>query len=300
MFSLTLRQNFTLKALTLVGTLLVAAEYSTARADETVVRDRFSDEIVGHGPDLVFIPGLASSRDTWKAEVARLKDHYRLHLIQVAGFAGEHARANGQGPVLVPTAEAIDAYLVEQHLTPATVVGHSLGGTTILYLAEHHPADLKKAMVVDSLPFYATLMMGPNATLAQATPFADAIRSGKSKMSDAQRAQMMASMATAQTDRDMIAGWSKASDPSAVTNALADDLTLDLRPGLAGITTPITLVYPDYVAVGAPKGGTDAMYRGLYSATKSMTFVRADNSLHFIMLDQPAQFDAALDAFLAQ
>ena len=38
-----------------------------------VVRDRFSDEIVGKGKDLVFIPGLASSRDTWKATAERLR-----------------------------------------------------------------------------------------------------------------------------------------------------------------------------------------------------------------------------------
>ena len=48
-----------------------------------VVRDRFSDEIVGRGPDLVFIPGLASSRATWKPTAERLRGHYRLHLIQI-------------------------------------------------------------------------------------------------------------------------------------------------------------------------------------------------------------------------
>jgi pimeloyl-ACP methyl ester carboxylesterase len=248
----------------------------------------------------VFIPGLASSRDTWKATAERLKAHYRLHLIQVAGFAGEPARANGQGPVVVPTAEAIDAYLVEQHLAPAIVIGHSLGGTITLYLAEHHPADLKKALIVDSLPFYSTLMFGPNATVAQVQPVADAIRSGKSKMTDAQRAQMMASMATAPADKAMIEGWSKASDPSTVPNALADDMTLDLRPGLAAITTPITLVYPDYAPLGAPKGTSDAMYHATYAAMKTMTYAPVSNSLHFVMLDQPAQFNAALDAFLAQ
>ncbi len=286
----------------LVGFLLAGAAIlaGSAHAEETIVRDRFSDQIVGEGPDLVFIPGLASSRDTWKATAERLKDHYRLHLIQVAGFAGEPARANAQGPVLVPCAEAIDAYLVEQHLAPATVIGHSLGGTMILYLAEHHPADLKKALIVDSLPFYATLMMGPNATVAQAQPMADGIRSGTSKMTDAQRTQMMAGMVSAKPDRDMIAQWSKASDASAVANALADDLTLDLRPGLGDISTPITLLYPDYVPLGAPKGRSDAMYHAVYAATKTMTFVPATNSLHFVMLDQPAQFNAALDAFLAQ
>jgi len=117
------------------------------------VRNRFSDEIVGRGPDLDFIPGLASSRDAWKATAERLKNHCRVHLIQVAGFAGEPARANAQGPVLAPTAEAVDAHLVEQRLSPATVIGHSLGSTMILYLAERHPADLKKTLIVDAVPF---------------------------------------------------------------------------------------------------------------------------------------------------
>ncbi|HEX4296309.1 MAG TPA: alpha/beta fold hydrolase, partial [Rhizomicrobium sp.] len=128
----------TLKNLSL-GLLLAAALIapSLAHADTIVTRERFSDEIVGAGPDLVFIPGLASSRATWKATADRLRGHYRLHLIQLAGFAGEAPRANAAGAVLVPTAEAIDAYLVEAHLTPATLIGHSLGGTTILYLAQH-------------------------------------------------------------------------------------------------------------------------------------------------------------------
>ena len=46
--------------------LLLAASLilpTLAHADGLVVRDRFSDEIVGQGPDLVLIPGLASSRD---------------------------------------------------------------------------------------------------------------------------------------------------------------------------------------------------------------------------------------------
>ena len=283
--------------LLLAGAAILAG---SARAEETVMRDRFSDEIVGQGPDILFIPGLASSRDTWKATAERLKDRYRLHLIQVAGFAGEPARANGQGPVLVPTAEAIDAYLVEQHLAPTVVIGHSLGGTIVLYLAEHHPADLKKAMMVDTLPYYAMLMLGPNATLAQATPIAEAIRSGKSKMTDAQHAQMMAAMATSPADRAMIEGWSKASDPSVVQNALADDMELDLRSGLGAISTPVTLAYADYVPLGAPKGRNDATYHAFYADAKTMTLVPVSSSLHFVMLDQPAQFNAALDTFLAR
>lgn len=294
-------RNLVIGAVLAAATILpsLADPVQFAGASTIVTRDRFSDEIVGSGPDVIFIPGLASSRETWKAVAARLKDHYRVHLIQVAGFAGEPARANASGAVLMPTAEAIDAYLVEQHLTPATVIGHSLGGTMTLYLAEHHGSDLKKAMLVDALPFYAVLMAGPTATAASVKPMADGIRASGGKMSDEQKAKMLAGMAAAQSDKDMIAGWSKASDGSVVANAMADDIELDLRPGLASIKTPVTMLFPDYMPLGSPPGATAPMYQGAYAALPGVKLVPITNSVHFIMLDQPAQFNAALDAFLA-
>jgi pimeloyl-[acyl-carrier protein] methyl ester esterase len=263
-----------------------------------VVRDRFSDEIVGQGPDVIFIPGLASSRATWSVTAKRLKAHYRLHLIQVAGFAGEEVRGNASGPVLAPTAEAIDAYLVEQHLTPAVVVGHSLGGTMVLYLAEHHADHLKKIMIVDALPFYAMVFAGPNATVAGATPTAEQIRT--SVASPPNQAQMLASLVTGADDRRTVGLWGDASDHGAVNRALADDLELDLRPGLSAVTMPVTMLYPDNVPNGAPAAVMDGFYGGAYAALPAKTLVRIDNSRHFIMLDQPDVFAAALDAFLAK
>jgi pimeloyl-ACP methyl ester carboxylesterase len=237
----------------------------------------------------------------WKAEGARLEDHYRVHLIQIAGFAGEPSRANAGGPVLVPTAEAIDAYLVEQHLAPATIIGHSMGGTIALYLAEQHPSDLKKILLVDTLPFYATIMGGPAATVASMQPIAAQIRANPSgATSGPGYERTLTAMATAQADKDTIRAWGKASDASVVVNALADDLTLDLRPGLGKISTPVTLLFPDYVPLGAPPGANAKMYAAAYAPVPNIKLVPITNSLHFIMLDQPAQFDAAVDDFLKQ
>ena len=248
-------------------------------ADSTlIVQDRFSDEIVGRGPDLVFIPGLSSSREVWKATAERLKGHYRLHLIQVAGFAGEEPRANASGPVLVPTAEAIDAYLVAQHLAPAIVVAHSLGGTMALYLAEHHPEHLKKVMLVDALPFYSILMGGPSTTPATMAPMAEQIRHSSAKM--ALNDQALAWMATAPANRATIQAWGAASDTSAVQNAVADDMILDLRPRLASITVPVTLVYPDYTPAGQMKGDSAARYGGQYAPLKNIKLVEIENSVH--------------------
>jgi pimeloyl-ACP methyl ester carboxylesterase len=271
-----------------------------AESSQTIVLDRFSEKIIGKGPDIVLIPGLASSRDTWKGQIGSLSSHYRIHLIQVAGFAGEPSRSNASGAVVVPTAEAIDAYLVSQHLTPAILIGHSLGGTMTLHLAEHHPDHIKKALIVDALPFFATVMGNNQATVESMAPIAAGIRANSTPDTPERMAQRMATMTVAQSDKDMISNWSALSDASVVRNALADDLTLDLRPGLAMISTPLTLIYPDYAPLGSPKGAADGQYRGAYSAVPHMTFVPITDSLHFIMFDQPEQFQSALDAFLAK
>lgn len=288
-----------LAAIVLTGAACAAPQPPRLFDDSKLITaDRISVEVVGNGPDVVFIPGLASSRETWKATAERLKDHYRLHLVQVAGFAGEPPRANASGPVLTPTAEAIDSYIRRNGLAPAVVVGHSLGGTMILWLAEHHPEDLKKALVVDAAPWLAQVFVSPNVTAERAMQFAERIRTAP-PLPEAAEAKMVGSLVSAPAGRDTVLAWEKASDPKVVENALADDLELDLRPGLAAIGTPITLLFPDNTALGAPPGAMAPIYKANFAAAPSIKLEQVDHSLHFIMLDQPAVFAADLDAFLA-
>jgi pimeloyl-ACP methyl ester carboxylesterase len=266
-----------------------------------IVKDRISVEVVGSGPDLILVPGLDSSRQTWKRTAERLRGKYRLHLVQVAGFSGEPARANATGRILAPTAEAIDAYIVEAGLAPAVYIGHSLGGTMGLYLAEHHPEHLKKVLVVDSLPFYGVLMGGPAATAETVKPMADQMEAMMSAPGAAalDPTPMMARMVKDPEGLKAVVGWSKASDRSVGGRAMADDMTLDLRAGLPAMQTPITLVYPFDPGMGVPLTQWDALYASQFATVPHKTMVRVDDSRHFIMFDQPAKFDAALDAFLA-
>jgi pimeloyl-ACP methyl ester carboxylesterase len=268
-----------------------------------VVRDRFSDEIVGKGPDVVFIPGLASSRATWKATAERLRGRYRLHLLQVAGFAGEPTRANATGDILVPTAEAIDAYLVEQKLSPAIAIGHSLGGTTLLYLAEKHPEHLKKVLIVDALPFFGA-MQNPSATSDSVRPMAakmrDAMGAGSGPVTAASLEPQMKAMSKDPATVHLVSEWGAVSDRTVVGRAMYDDMTLDLRPGLAAIRTPIVLLYPDNVPLGVPAGLMQKVYPAVYAPATTVKTQLVANSQHFVMLDQPQAFAEALDAFLAQ
>jgi pimeloyl-ACP methyl ester carboxylesterase len=273
--------------------------------DSTLLdRGRISVEVTGSGPDLIFVPGLASSRETWRREALRLRSRYRLHLVQVAGFAGAPAGANGAGPVLEPTAEAIDAYITSAGLAPATYIGHSLGGTMGLYIAEHHPGDLKKVLMVDSLPFYGVLMGGPTATSESLKPATEGIRAAMLKATPEQSAansgRMAAGMVKDPEGQKEVAAWSARSARPVLVTAMIEDMLLDLRPGLPAVKTPMTLVFPFDAAMGMPSEQWNALYNGQYAALPGLTMVRIDDSRHFVMFDQPTRFETALDAFLAK
>jgi pimeloyl-ACP methyl ester carboxylesterase len=261
-----------------------------------IVRDRFSVEVVGKGPDLIFVPGLSSSRETWKVTADRLRGRYRLHLFQLAGFAGEPSRANATGDFMAPVMEAIDAYIVEQKLGPAIYIGHSLGGTLGLSLAQKHPEHLKKLCVVDSAPFLAQVMGFP--TVEAVKPMTAQMRRPPTPQVAAQMEQQVRMMVTAPADQETVLGWTKLSDGAMTGRAYAEDIELDLRPGLAAMKTPTTLIYPRSDAFGLKPEQMDAQYKAAFAGMPNLTMAPVDASRHFVMFDQPGKFAAALDAFL--
>ncbi|MEP7008144.1 MAG: alpha/beta hydrolase [Sphingomonas bacterium] len=254
-----------------------------------VSTDRISIEIVGTGPDVMLIPGLASSRETWHRTADRLRARYRLHLVQINGFAGEPAQANASGPVFDPVAEAISAYL-GRFGHPVPVIGHSLGGTLGLAIAERHAGLISKLMLVDTLPFLGVVYAGPNATPDSIRPMAAGMKAQMSgPMPEAMAQQMGARMVTAPEDVARVVGWMKASDPAVVGTAMTDDMLVDLRPGLGGVKIPVSVLHETVLG--------DAVKAG-YAALPAGTLVEVPGAKHFIMYDQPARFDAALDQFL--
>ena len=91
----------------------------------TPTRFTVVDEGTVGKPDVLLIPGLASSRAVFDAEAKLLAPNYRLHRLQVDGFAGQAAGANATGAILPAIVEEIHLYLAAGHLHPM-VIGHSL------------------------------------------------------------------------------------------------------------------------------------------------------------------------------
>jgi pimeloyl-ACP methyl ester carboxylesterase len=83
-----------------------------------------------------------------------------------------------------------------------------------------------------------------------------------------------------------------------MARAMYDVMTTDLRPGLASVGTPVTVVYARDDAMGMGAGFVQPMYEGNYAALPDKTLVVVDGALHFVMLDQPDAFAAAVERFL--
>lgn len=263
---------------------------------------RFTVEVVGKGPDVILIPGLNSSRETFRALVEANKAHYRFHMIQIAGFAGTPAGDNATGEVLAPTVEAIDRYIRDQKLKAPAVIGHSLGGEATLMLAARHPGDIGKAMAVDSLPFMGALF-GAAAPTDQLKAQAAQMAAGMARSDDngwqAGAIRNTAPLVGEGPNRDLAIGWGLVSDRRVSGQAFADLVVTDLRPELGQITVPVTVLYAYGPQMGSQTTAqVDGFIGGLYTNLKGVKLVRIDDSRHFIMFDQPARFQAEVEAFL--
>lgn len=270
---------------------------TAATAAETM--DHISIQAIGTGSPIFLIPGLSSPRAVWDSVAPELAKKHRVYLVQVNGFGGDAPGANLKPGILDGIVADLDGYIVRNRITGAAVVGHSLGGLVGLMYAKAHPDHLSRLMVVDSLPFYG-MLFGPTATVAMVEPRGKAMRdqmiASFGKPTDPATAEAVAnSLALKPESRAKVKAWAMAADPRVTGEAMYEDLTTDLRPDLATIRTPITLVYPWAAAV--PKERADMLYKGAYAAAPAMTYVDIGDSAHFVMLDQPTAFAAALATF---
>lgn len=283
------------------GNIFSPAQAATVEvaAAPAFASDRLSVEVMGQGPDVILIPGFASSRDVWRPMAQRLAATHRVHLVQLAGFAGE-AWSHGDGAFVQPAVDEVARYA--KTLNRPAIIGHSMGALTGLLAAQQHPEAVGKLMSVDSLPFFSALY-GPTATAETAKPFAEQAAAGILNADAAgyraQQERTAGGMMRSEAGRAAMVEWSMASDRHAMTSAIRDVMTTDARPGLAAMTTPVWAVYAADANGGVPAAMADAMWSREYAALPAAKLVRVDDSRHFIMTDQPERLAVLVEEFLA-
>ncbi|WP_395646829.1 alpha/beta fold hydrolase [Terricaulis sp.] len=295
-----------------LGGLLAAALLSACAGAQTrqptpeasaFQSERIAITVTGSGPDVILIPGLTSSSSVWDTTRDALAGRYRVHVVQVRGFAGTEPVANASGDVSAPVAEEIARYIEHVHLDHPAVIGHSMGGTIGMMLAARHPESVGRLMVVDMFPWMGAMFGPPGATAESVRPVAEQMRErmrgAPQGASSSFTTQMIAGMVRTESARPELERQSRESNNITVANAFYELIVTDLRPELANIRAPLTVLYviPPNLPITAEQ--YEGYMRASYASGPSARLVKIEDSYHFIMIDQFDRFMSEVNTFLA-
>jgi pimeloyl-ACP methyl ester carboxylesterase len=253
---------------------------------------------------LVLIPGLASGSWVWYDTIAKFSSKYALYVITLPGFNGR--AATNEKPLFTAFTRDFWAMLAAKKIQNPVVIGHSLGGTLAIALAEEHPERLAGIIAADGLPVFPMAAYAtPEQRQTMATQMANMYASlSKADELSAQK-DFMGTIGTNKPELvDSTAQLQARSDPKAVAAWVQEDLTSDLRPQLGKITIPFLEIMPYNSADAKPpmaytQEQTLGFYKSLIAGAPKATVVAVAPSRHFVMLDQPEMFYKAVTDFLS-
>lgn len=293
--------------LILAACLAFAPAAAMAQASPAFQSDRIVVTVQGppsgqaQGPDVILIPGLASTSEIWRATAARLDDRHRVHLVTVRGFGNVPAGANGGGEVVGPTASEIRRYIAENHLDRPALIGHSMGGLVALRVAADGRNQIGRVMVVDAAPFFPALI-SEGATVGDVEPLAQIAYQALMFLGDGalrnQGTMLGSQLGGAADSLFNSVGW-QGGDRATLAQSLYEVMTTDLRSRLPDITAPVTVVYGWTPDDASPRAHVERLFRASYRNLRTPPRYEAvEGAEHMVMIDQPDRFMAAVSRFL--
>ena len=248
---------------------------------------------------IVFIPGLASGTWSWSEQIAHFSPAYTVYAITLPGFDG--LPKSSESDLFAAFSRDFIAMLDARKIERPVVVGHSLGGTLAILVAEEHPDRLAGIVAVDGLPvFPAAAQLTPEQRKAMGASAVANLSGMTHEQLLAYQTKYMAAIGTTNSSlATSLAQLTAKSDPTAIAAWVRQDVETDLRGDLGKITIPFVEIMP--YAAPSPYSQTDTLhfYQMLVTGAPHATVVPIAPARHFVMLDQPQQFDDELTQFLS-
>ncbi|MGJ7916738.1 alpha/beta fold hydrolase [Massilia sp. LXY-6] len=254
------------------------------------------------GRPLVLVPGLASGGWVWQEAVRAFSPDHVVYVLTLPGFDG---RPPAPANAFAASRAAVEKLIEQRHLDKPVIVGHSLGATLALALAENRPARVGGVVAIDGLPVMPGTEALPPAERAR---YAQGMKGRMAGLTPAlfakqQQAYMRTIGVLDMGKADDVALLTGRSDPASVGQYAADVVELDLRPGLKNIQAPVLVISPFFDADGAQQGlSAEAKadyYRALMQGAPKVDVVTVAPARHFAMIDQPQLVNDAIRKYLA-
>ncbi len=259
----------------------------------------FNVKVVGHGKPVILIPGLTCTGEVWDGTVGQLKAKYQCHILTLPGFGTQPPIS---GPYLSHVRDDIIAYAKAKKLDHPAVIGHSLGGFMVYYLAEKEPTLWGRLVCVDGVPFLSALS-NPNATAEGMQPIADGVKKQLATATAEQfKASLVASLKQQITDQkniDAVSASCSASNQADTAEAISEMLTTDARGQEGSIKSPLLLIgAAQFATTDDMKKTVSASYQSQIKDIPNGKLVMDWKARHFVMLDDAEFFYKTLQDFL--
>jgi esterase len=108
------------------------------------------EKVQGEGADVVLLHGLFGQGSNLQSIARALESQFRVHSLDLP----DHGKSpwSSAAPSIESYADAVDAWMTEQGIPCAYVLGHSLGGKVAMALALQRPARVTRLVVADIAP----------------------------------------------------------------------------------------------------------------------------------------------------
>ena len=252
-------------------------------------------EVVGKGPDIIFLPGFACPGDVWDDLVSELSKTNTCHIVSYAGFNGIEAIEDWW---LVSVKSSLEKYILDKKIRP-TIIGHSLGGSLGLWLCIDKNVDIERIISVDGLASVGALMI-PNFSsdmIIYDSPQNQQMLTMSHESFREMTFQMSKSMVLDSSYHELISKWMMNSDRKTYVNGYTDLLKLDLRADLNKINVPVSIIAAVY-----PYGKemVSETYNSQFQQLDKYDIFFAEKSAHFIMLDEPTWLEEIIKSIVGE
>ena len=272
------RRNRLFALATLVASLVVCAP---AHADPVVLK---TTEL-GHGPTIVFVHSLGSSRSDWMPTARKLLAHYRVVLVDLPG----HGDSALPEPFSFATVgEALDGVLAKQNPDSTIIVAHQFGGRAALAALAAHPGRAKGLVLLD-VPLGVPMQIDDQ----QKKQFLDFM----DNQYEAVQRMMFSKLGRDTTQSALIFAMFSQTQPATVKAFVREGFYSDGNKDAKAVKVPIQLVATS--RLWKPEMSSGAVLRQLGWEDTTAAVRRLADSAYWAMKDQPDTLAAIIGQFAA-